>query len=274
MDGPGVVSSAHGVSSEGVTQRVRGDPFLNSGIGNGFSHGFLNTGGYCVPTALLHDSRGWEQVLPPQLAGRFWIFVGEAAWEVGKTRTLLGIAFVKRGAPADLALERWHERIGKECESVLVAFSRPHADGAVFEINVLDAELTAFFDTEPRTIHDSGHQAGLPLKSGENPGEFFAGGNRFEGLAFRRARRKIQLPQVGFENVIENEFDGAEGLLTGYAPVALLGKGVHPLLDGGSCPLRGGGLCVGPAFSEPERICSDGAPPKAAPGGGDVKTRD
>jgi len=75
---------------------------------------------------------------------------------------------VKRSPPTDLAIESWRQKVWQDGEAAFVAFSARDADGARFEVNVLHAQLAAFFNAQACAIDDSGHESRLAAQPGQN----------------------------------------------------------------------------------------------------------
>lgn len=106
------------------------------------------------------------------------------------------------------------ERVGKDGETVVFAFSITDKDLMVVEVNVFDAQPHGLHDSESASVHDLGDEFGCSTEAGDETFDFVFGeddGNGFGALG--AVSGKFEFVQLDVEDVTVEEEDGTEGLI-------------------------------------------------------------
>jgi hypothetical protein len=113
-----------------------------------------------------------------------------------------------------LSAERIEKAFGHHSDAILLPFAVTYDDLSRFEIQVFDAQPTAFENTQPRSVHQRSHERGGPRHAVEDGVDFAARQHQWQtGWAF--SARKLQLVELAAQNVAVQEQERRKRLALG-----------------------------------------------------------
>ena len=156
-----------------------------------------------------------EEELPGPFTRGVGVFAGEGFGQVGLADAgdeVLAVFFSEGG---EVGLEAGFEGFGEGDEAVFTAFGVVDGDGAVAEVDVLDAEAKAFHDAEPGAVEELGGEFPGVFEESEHGTNFVTG--EYGGRAAAAGGRAIEVQgEFGVaEDVSEEEDEGIERLFLG-----------------------------------------------------------
>ena len=158
---------------------------------------------------------GGEDELPGPFTRGVGVFAGEGFRHVDLTDAgdeVLAVFFTEG---SEVGLEAGFEGLGERDEAVFAAFGVVDGDGAVAEVDVLDAEAKAFHDAEAGAVEELGGEFPGVFEEAEHGTNFVAG--EYGGRATGAGGRAIEVQrEFGVaEDVAEEEDESVERLLLG-----------------------------------------------------------
>ncbi len=164
LDGADVVAGFEQVGREGVAKGVAGGWLgyagsLDCGTEAALDHGLVQvvapelTRGWVEVAA-----SGWEHPLPGPLAMGTRVLGGERTGQCDVAGASDEIRVVLDLDAANMVFEGHSQAVGEQGQTILSAFSAPHGDLAGGEVDVLDAQLSAFEQSKTGAIHERCHE--------------------------------------------------------------------------------------------------------------------
>ena len=219
---------------------MRGDALGDAG----FADGIANLAGHGVVVKVVAgdssgarvgaERRGGKDVLPAPLARGVGPFPLQGLRQVDVARADGEVLEVFFAQPAEVLLEALFEGSGQGDDAVATALAIVDGDGALAEVEVLDAQAHGLHEPEPAAIHDLGDEFPWIFEAGEDRADFLAGHD--DGRAALATGRGDVLKRefLDSEDIFREECHGVEGLLLGgRSDVALQGEEVQISGDGG-----------------------------------------
>ena len=158
---------------------------------------------------------GREDELPGPFPWGVGVFAGEGFGHVDLADAgdeVLAVFFAEGG---EVGLESGFEGLGERDEAVFAAFGVVDGNGAVAEVDVLDAESETFHNAEPGAVEELGGEFPGVFEESEHGTNFVAG--EYGGRAPATGGRAIEVQrEFGVtEDVAEEEDESVERLLLG-----------------------------------------------------------
>lgn len=161
---------------------------------------------------------GGKEPSPALGASRVGVFFGQKTGQAH--RNMVGLV-LGRPCPGQIQLvfQGWGEAVGEEHDSALVALGLVDVESALFEVEILDAEVQGFADAQATAVEEVDEEAGGITVDIRNVGQeledvltvraMAEGGGSFGAQGINRSK-------LGFEHVAVEEEQGIERLvLTG-----------------------------------------------------------
>ena len=246
MDGTDVGAALEEMGGEAVSEGVASDTLGERGLGGGVLEAPLQGIFEEVVSGIFSGARvgtefgGGENELPGPFAWGVGVFAGEGFGHVNLTDTGEKVEAVFFAVGFEVSLESGFEDFWKGDEAVFPSFGVMDGDGAVPEVDVLDAEAKAFHDAEAGPVEELGGEFPGVVEEAEHGADFVAGqhGRRAAGAASGGVDVKGEFGVP--EDVAEEEDEGIEGLfLSGGSDLAFEGEVLEVGGDSGRSGVNG-----------------------------------
>lgn len=136
---------------------------------------------------------------------------------------MTGLA-VEAAGGFDLGLEQRAEGSGQDRHAILVALAAAHEDLVAAEVDVLDAQATAFEQAQAGSVQERRHQASCARQLVQDRSDFVAGEDDGESLLAVGVDEVVEPGQVDGEDASVEEQESGERLVLGRRGDAVSGR--------------------------------------------------
>jgi hypothetical protein len=221
LEGADVGAALEEVGSERMSEGVAGGSFWDVGFADRVSDLSLQRVLVQVVAGVFFGARvcaefgGREDELPGPFTRGVGVFAGEGGVHVDLSDAGYEVEAVFFSIGGEVGLEAGFEGFGERDKTVFTAFGVVDGDGAVAEVDVLDAEAKAFHDAEAGAVEELGGEFPWVFEESEHGTNLLAG--EYGGRATAAGGRAIEVQREirMTEDVAEEEDESVERLFLG-----------------------------------------------------------
>lgn len=148
--GADIIAVLKEMCGEGMAESVRADLFVyfckfgcpTDGFLQGTGVHVMTHGLFCIGVNGKVCCR--EKVLPCPFFGGVWKFAGQGVREVNFSKALSEVFLVDEGYGLEMQVEVGNDRVGKDAEAVILAFSVTYDQLMVAKVDIFDTKPEAF----------------------------------------------------------------------------------------------------------------------------------